>query len=115
MKFRPLRDVLLVRLEPARDITAGGIIRPLVRQNPSRIGTVLRAGPGRYWKDRTTGKMSFWPMEAKPGDRVVFAAALLDVSQGKALAHVLDDGQALIRETDVLLVIPQGEEVDIEL
>lgn len=96
-------------------MTEGGIIRPLIRQNPSRIGTVLRAGPGRRWKDRKTGKWSFWAMEAKPGDRVVFAAALLDVSQGKALAHVLDDNEAIIRETDVLLVIEQGTDINIEL
>lgn len=115
MKFRPLRDVLLVRLEPERPVTAGGIIRPLVRQNPSRIGTVVRAGPGRRWKDKRTGKWSFWAMEAKPGDRVVFPAALLDVSQGKATAHVLGDDEALIRETDILLVLEQGAEVDIEL
>jgi hypothetical protein len=54
-------------------------------------------------------------MEAKPGDRVVFPAALLDVSQGKATAHVLGDDEALIRETDILLVLEQGAEVDIEL
>lgn len=115
MNFRPLRDVLLVRLEPEQTVTAGGIIRPLVRQNPARIGTVLRAGPGRRWKDRTTGKWSYWATEAKPGDRVVFAAALLDVKQGKALAHVLDDNEAIIRETDVLLVIEQGVNINIEL
>ena len=115
MNLRPLRDVLLIQLEPERDITAGGIIRPLVRQNPARIGTVLRAGPGRRWKDKKTGKWSFWTMEAKPGDRVVFPAVLLDTKQGKAIGHVLDEGQGLIRETDVLLVIPQGENIEIEL
>jgi len=115
VSFRPLRDVLLIKLEQARDVTAGGIIRPLVRQNPSRLGTVLRAGPGRWWKDRHTGKWRYWAMEVQVGDRVVFAAALLDTKQGKSVAYVLNDDEALIRETDVLLVIPQGENIEIEL
>jgi hypothetical protein len=54
-------------------------------------------------------------MEVQVGDRVVFAAALLDTKQGKSVAHVLADDEALIRETDVLLVIPQGENIEIEL
>jgi chaperonin GroES len=116
VSVRPLSDVLVVRLEKARTTTAGGLIRPDTRQHPIRIGRVLQAGPGRRWKDRRTGQWSFWPTEAKPGDRVVFLAALLQTREGRqrSTSYSLDDDEALIRETDVLLVIDQDDPVEID-
>lgn len=117
MKLRPLNDVLLVRLEPARTTTAGGIVRPDTKQHPIRIAEVLRVGPGKRWKNARTGKFEYWPTDARPGDRVVFLAALLQTEQGQQQrrSYSLEDNQALIRETDVLFVVPKGEEVEIDL
>ncbi len=115
MALRPLSDVLVVELEPPRTKTRGGLIRPDTKQHPIRVGRVLRAGPGRRWKSKATGKMVFWPMEAKPGERICFMAALLQTQQGRQIqgGYALGDNEALIRETDVLFVIDEGDDVEI--
>lgn len=114
--IRPVSDVLLIRLEPPKTEVAG-IIRPDTRQHPIRVGRVLRCGPGRSWKHKQTGKWSFWAVEAKPGDRVVFMAALLQTGQGRQVASsfAVADDQALIHETDVLMVIDGDEDVEIDV
>lgn len=117
MKIRPVSDVLLVQLEPARTTTPAGIIRPDTKQHPIRVGRVLRTGPGRWWKNRHTGKWSYWAVEARPGDRVVFLAALLQTGHGRQMQRnfSLDDDQAMIRETDVMLVIDSTDNVEIDV
>lgn len=117
MNIRPLSDVLIVRLEPPRTKTRGGLIIPDTKPHPLRIGHVVRVGPGRSWKNRSTGKLAFWATEAQPGDRVLFMAALLQTGQGRQLTqgYALADDEALIRETDVLLVIDAGETAEFNL
>lgn len=117
MNIRPISDVLLVKLEPPRTTTYGGILRPDTSQHPVRVGHVVRAGPGRWWKNRHSGQWTFWSTEAKPGDRVVFLAALLQTQQGRQLqsSFALNDDEALIRETDVMLVLPEGEEIEVSI
>jgi co-chaperonin GroES (HSP10) len=87
----------------AENVSAGGIfcIHPaLIRQ-----GVVTDAGPGRHYVDGV-----YKGMDVKVGERVAFLAATMDTKQGWQLTdRVLGKDQALIRETDVLLVIEEGE------
>jgi co-chaperonin GroES (HSP10) len=115
MGIRPLSDVAVIQLEPPCTRSRGGLIRPDTRQHPIRTGHVLRVGPGRRWKSKTTGKWVFWPMDLKVGERIAFLAAVLQTKQGKSLqsSFSLGENEALIRETDVLFVIEDGEDVEI--
>jgi co-chaperonin GroES (HSP10) len=115
MSLRPRSDALVIELEPPRTTTRGGIIHPDTKQHPIRTGRVVRAGPGRLWKSKATGKLIFWPMDVKVGERICFMAALLQTQQGRQVqsGYALNDNEALIRETDVLFVIEDGDNVEI--
>lgn len=104
MSLRPLHDWVLVDLEksPTEHESAGGILLPhpeLVRK-----GTVASVGPGRLYVDGV-----YQPCEVQLGARVAFLSAALDTKQGHQLATTLGTNQALIRETDILFVIEEGD------
>jgi co-chaperonin GroES (HSP10) len=101
MKIRKLlSDCILVRLEPLKKKTAGGIIKPDTAVDPVWIGKALMAGPGKHYRDR------FIPMEVEVGERVAFMAAATDGhSPGMALLHHLSDDERIIRQGDVLFVV----------
>jgi co-chaperonin GroES (HSP10) len=115
VRVRPLHDVLLIEVEPEEKTTGGGIIIPDTKQEPVRVGKVIAAGPGRWWKNRHTGKWAFHNMNAKVGERVAFMMANLQTKQGEQLCYLLDENQGLIKETDVLLVIPEGDDTRVSL
>jgi co-chaperonin GroES (HSP10) len=96
--IKPFFDWLLVALEPER--RQHGLLQ-LVGPQAVRTGRVLSCGPGR--QVQKTGQIV--PMDVRVGERVCFFAALRDTGQGKAIGHVLEDDQALIRESDVLFVL----------
>jgi co-chaperonin GroES (HSP10) len=104
-KLRPLHDYMLVQLEPVKEFTRG-IIR--VAPEPVRLARVVRVGPGRHYID---GK--FVPTTVEPGDRIAFLQAVTETQQGKQLHWIMPDNHELIRETDVLFVIPPGTEVEV--
>lgn len=113
---RLLHDWILVELEPPPTETKSGIIKVFPDHDPVRIGKVLLTGPGREWRDRRTKKWSFHPMDVEPGDRVVFLMGAMDTKQGQQLRNYsLGENQGLLRATDVLMVIPEGEEVEVTL
>lgn len=103
MSLRPLNDWVLVDIDPAPgEASVGGIVLahpPLVRK-----GTVRSVGPGRLFVDGV-----YRGTELKEGDRVAFLAAVLDTKQGHTLKHALDENQVLIRESDVLFLIEEGD------
>ncbi len=101
-QFVPRQDVLCVELDPLSDELGPLLYRPVSSKAPVRVGTVLRAGPGR-WEGRRFIKTS-----VAPGARVAFFEANLETGQGKALSYTLGDGIAAIRERDVLYVL-RGE------
>lgn len=103
MSVRPLQDRVLVQLEPEKGMSRGGII--LTGHDPIRTAKVLRVGPGKQFPDR------FVPMDVRPGDRVAFLQACLETRSEEQINHKLPDGQALIREPDILGVL--DEEADI--
>lgn len=64
----PIEDRVLVRIEPPKKQTAGGILIPDTAQEKQTIGDVLSVGPGRTLD---CGKL-VKPQVAK-GDRILFA------------------------------------------
>ena len=68
MKFKPLRDRLLVKRVESENKTRGGILIPDTAQEKPQEGKVVAAGKGRITDD---GKLQ--PMEVQVGDRVLFA------------------------------------------
>ncbi len=102
MQVKRLRsDWIRVELEPAPEKSRGGII--LASAVPIRMAKVLQTGPGRRGR-----KGQLIPMELKIGDRFPFFKAAADTQQGRQLGMLLPEGQEIIRESDVLFVIEEG-------
>ena len=96
MKFRPLRNLVLVKEHVKKEKTSGGIIIPdMVNDSvTSKEVTILAAGPGTY-----SEKGEFIPMQVKVGDVVVVStiAGQEQIVNGEKLL--------LIVETDILGII----------
>jgi len=93
MKFRPLHDRVVIRLE-GDDKTKGGIIIPDTVKEKPQEGEVIAVGPGG--RDES-GKLI--PLDLKAGDLVLF---------GKwSGTEVKIDGQDLLimKESDIMGVI----------
>jgi co-chaperonin GroES (HSP10) len=102
--IRPLHDWLLVEVEPEKAVYHfTSIVR--VSKDPVSMGRVLAVGPGRYYIDK------YVPTTVKAGDRVAFLTALTETGEGRSIGHVIMEDQALIRESDVLMVVEAGVEV----
>jgi chaperonin GroES len=67
MKFRPLRDHVVVRRIDEGGSTPGGIIIPDTAKDKPQEGEVVATGPGERSDDGTV-----YPLEVEPGDRVLF-------------------------------------------
>jgi chaperonin GroES len=94
MKFRPLRDRIVIRRIEGEEKTKGGIIIPDTAKEKPQEGEVIAVGPGA--RDES-GKLI--PPDVKAGDRVLF---------GKwSGTEVKIDGEDLLimKESDVMGVI----------
>ena len=67
MKFKPLRDKVLIKRLSEDEKTKGGIIIPDTAKEKPMQGTVVSVGVGKKTDD---GKII--PMSLKQGDRVLF-------------------------------------------
>ena len=67
MKFRPLRDRVLVRRVDPEGKTTGGIIIPDTAQEKPMEGEIVAVGPGAR-----DDKGAVVPLDVKPGDRILF-------------------------------------------
>jgi len=96
MKVRPLHDRLIVKRLEEEDKTKGGIIIPDTAKEKPVEGKVIAVGDGRIKEDGTK-----IPMEAKKGDRILFAKY--------AGTEVKIDGEEhlIMKEDDVLAIIEQ--------
>ena len=94
MKFRPLRDNVLIRRVEAKEKTAGGLILPESAKDKPQEAEVIAVGPGRTNKDG-----SKVPMTVNVGDLVLFKKySTTDVK--------LDGDEFLIlKESDILAVV----------
>lgn len=94
MKFKPVRDRIIVRLTEAETTTAGGIVIPDAAAEKPSQGEVLAVGTGRV-----TAEGQVIAMEVKTGDRVLFGKyAGQTVKVDGAEYHIL-------KEEDVFAVI----------
>lgn len=94
MKFRPLRDRVIVRSIEGKAKTAGGIIIPDTAKETPQEGEIVAIGPGG--RDQS-GKLI--PIDVKIGDRILF---------GKwSGTEVTIDGEKLLimKEGDVIGVV----------
>lgn len=112
VRVRPLRDWVVLRMEPLPEKSPGGILLTGTSADTrQREGTVLRVGPGnRRWSD-TLEREVIEPTGLEVGDRVVFFREHLEHQQGQAILQHLEDGEGLIRAMDVLYVLPPKEKV----
>ena len=94
MKFKPLRDRVLVKYTEEAEKTAGGLYIPDTAKEKPQKGEIVAVGPGRVTDD---GKLQ--PMTVKVGDTVLF-----DKYSGSKVT--MDDVEYLIvREEDILGII----------
>lgn len=94
MKFKPLRDRILVKYLDETEKTAGGIYIPDTAKEKPQKGEVIAVGPGRLTDD---GKLH--PVAVNVGDIVLF-----DKYSGSKVT--IDDVEYLIlREEDILGIL----------
>ncbi len=94
MKFKPLRDRVLVRYSSEEEKTAGGLFIPDAAKEKPQKGMVIAVGPGRVTDD---GKRQ--AMEIKVGDTVLF-----DKYSGSKI-KIDDEEYLIIREEDILGIV----------
>lgn len=94
MKFKPLRDRVLVKYSEEAEKTAGGLYIPETAKEKPQKGEVVAVGAGKITDD---GKLQ--PMSVKVGEIVLF-----DKYSGSKVT--MDDVEYLIiREEDVLGIV----------
>lgn len=94
MKFKPLRDRILVKYSEENEKTAGGLYIPDAAKEKPQKGVVIATGKGRVTDD---GKLQ--AMEVKVGDVVLF-----DKYSGSKVT--MDDVEYLIiKEEDILGIL----------
>lgn len=94
MKFKPLRDRVLVKYSSEEEKTSGGLYIPDTAKEKPQKGTVVAVGPGRVTDD---GKLQ--PMEVKVGDTVLF-----DKYSGSKI-KIDEEEHLIIREDDILGIV----------
>ena len=104
---RLLNDNILVELEPRPEKTKGGIVIPDTQAISVRTGIVRLTGEGKYYTDK------YVPVEVKVGERVVFLIGSVDTRSGQAVVKHLHVNEVLIREVDILFVIPQDSKLEV--
>ncbi|HMK48657.1 MAG TPA: co-chaperone GroES [Thermodesulfovibrionales bacterium] len=94
MKFKPLRDRVLVKFSTEEEKTAGGLFIPDSAKEKPQRGTIIAVGSGKITDD---GKRQ--SMDVKVGDTVLF-----DKYSGSKI-KIDDDDYLIIREEDILGIV----------
>lgn len=94
MKFKPLRDRVLVRFSTEEEKTSGGLYIPDTAKEKPQKGTVIETGLGKISED---GERQ--PMEVKAGDTVLF-----EKYSGSKI-KIDEEEYLIIREEDILGII----------
>ena len=94
MKFKPLRDRVLVKFSTEEEKTAGGLFIPDTAKEKPQRGTIIAVGTGKITDD---GKRQ--TMDVKVGDTVLF-----DKYSGTKI-RIDDEDYLIIREEDVLGIV----------
>jgi chaperonin GroES len=112
---KPLGDRVVIRADRVAEESPGGIILPDAMQRNERpqFGEVMAVGPGRKFagsdEEPVAGPdcVRRVPVDVKVGDRVLFA-----LFAGSAVAdeRCKDETWLIIREEDVMAVLPRRED-----
>jgi chaperonin GroES len=94
MKFKPLRDRVLVKFSTEEEKTAGGLFIPDSAKEKPQRGTIIAIGSGKITDD---GKRQ--SMDVKVGDTVLF-----DKYSGSKI-RIDDEDYLIIREEDILGIV----------
>jgi chaperonin GroES len=94
MKFKPLKDRLLVQYSDEPEKSSGGIYIPDSAKEKPQKGEVIAVGPGRITED---GKLQ--KMEIKVGDVVLF-----EKYSGSKI-NIENEEYLIIKEDDILGII----------
>ncbi|MBM4128621.1 MAG: co-chaperone GroES [Nitrospira sp.] len=94
MKFKPLRDRILVKYSSEEEKTSGGLFIPDTAKEKPQKGTVVAVGPGKITED---GKRQ--PIEVKIGDTVLF-----EKYSGSKI-RIDEEDYLIIREEEILGII----------
>jgi chaperonin GroES len=94
MKFRPLKDRLLVKYSDEPEKSSGGLYIPDTAKEKPQKGEVIAAGPGRITDD---GKLQ--KMDVKVGDVVLF-----EKYSGSKI-NIDNEEYLIIKEDDVLGIV----------
>ena len=96
MKFRPLRDMVLVEYYDEPEKSSGGIYVPDTAKEKPQKGKVISVGTGKIKDD---GKLQ--KMDVKPGDTVLF-----DKYSGSKI-KIDDKDYLIIKDDDILGIIEE--------
>jgi chaperonin GroES len=94
MKFRPLKDRLLVKYSDEPEKSSGGLYIPDTAKEKPQKGEVIAAGPGKITDD---GKLQ--KMDVKVGDIVLF-----EKYSGSKI-NIDNEEYLIIKEDDVLGIV----------
>jgi chaperonin GroES len=94
MKFKPLKDRVLVKYSDEPEKSSGGIYIPDTAKEKPQKGEVIAVGPGRITDD---GKLQ--KMDVKVGDVVLFE------KYAGSKINMDDTEYLIIREDDILGIV----------
>ena len=94
MKLKPLSDRVVVKPEPAEDITASGIILPDTAKEKPQLGKVVAVGKGKVSDTGSTIKM-----DVKVNDKVLYGKY-----SGTEITFEGDE-LLIMRESDILAIL----------
>jgi len=91
---KPLGERVFVKVSPAEEKTAGGILLPDNAKEKPQVGEIVATGPGKRNDDG-----SYSPLEVKVGDKVLYSKyAGTDIKLG-------GDEYVLLSEKDILAAV----------
>ena len=96
MKFRPLRDNVLIKRVEAKEKTAGGLILPESAKDTPQEAEVIAIGPGRSNKEGNKV-----PMTVSVGDLVLFK------KYSSTDVKLEGSDYLILKESDILAVVEQ--------
>ena len=97
-KIRPVGDRVVVKPAQKEEVTRSGIVIPDTAKEKPQEGTVIAVGIGKL-----TEKGERQPLEVKEGDRVLFA------KYGGTEFKLLDEDLLVLRESDILAILEDGD------
>ena len=105
--IQPQNDWILVQLDEVSDKVANGLLfKPeTAHETIHQTGEVIKVGPGKL-----SSKGDRIPLGVGIGEGVLFSKFVATKTKtAEALEYHLDAGQALIRESDVMVVYDRTE------